>query len=147
MPGRRSSYGRSVPLNQPLPVDELLGPLVRTLASQRAVVIEAPPGAGKTTRVPRALLESGLVPGREIWVTEPRRLAARLAAGFVARELGSELGGRVGYSVRFEEKSSAETRLWFVTEGVLLRRLLGRDGGRRSEEHTSELQSLRHLVC
>lgn len=117
-------------LNRALPVDELLEPLVRTLASQRAVVIEAPPGAGKTTRVPRALLESGLLPGREIWVTEPRRLAARLAAGFVARELGVELGGRVGYSVRFEEKSSADTRLWFVTEGVLLRRLLGREGGR-----------------
>ncbi|HTV23642.1 MAG TPA: ATP-dependent helicase HrpB [Polyangiaceae bacterium] len=119
-----------MPLNQPLPVDELLEPLVRTLASHRAVVIEAPPGAGKTTRVPRALLESSLTPGREIWVTEPRRLAARLAAGFVARELGVELGGRVGYSVRFEEKSSADTRLWFVTEGVLLRRLLGREGGR-----------------
>ena len=119
-----------MPPNQPLPVDELLEPLVRTLASHRAVVIEAPPGAGKTTRVPRALLESNLVPGREIWVTEPRRLAARLAAGFVSRELGVELGGPVGYSVRFEEKSSAATRLWFVTEGVLLRRLLGREGGR-----------------
>jgi ATP-dependent helicase HrpB len=119
-----------VTLNRTLPVDELLEPLVRTLASHRAVVIEAPPGAGKTTRVPRALLESGLVAGRDIWVTEPRRLAARLAAGFVARELGVELGGRVGYSVRFEEKSSADTRLWFVTEGVLLRRLLGREGGR-----------------
>jgi ATP-dependent helicase HrpB len=118
--------------NRPLPVDELLGPLVQTLESHRAVVIEAPPGAGKTTRVPRALLEWKLArePERTIWVTEPRRLAARLAAGYVARELGSELGVRVGYSVRFEEKSSPATRLWFVTEGVLLRRLLGRDGGR-----------------
>jgi ATP-dependent helicase HrpB len=113
-----------------LPVDELLEPLVRALETERAVVIEAPPGAGKTTRVPPALLESALAKGREVWVTEPRRLAARLAAGFVARELGCELGGRVGYSVRFEEKSSPETRLWFVTEGVLLRRLLGREGGR-----------------
>lgn len=115
---------------QTLPVDELLEPLARLLESERAVVIEAPPGAGKTTRVPRALLEARLAPGRQIWVTEPRRLAARLAAGFVARELGTALGGRVGYSVRFEERSSAETRLWFVTEGVLLRRLLGREGGR-----------------
>jgi ATP-dependent helicase HrpB len=116
--------------NQPLPVDELLGPLVLALEAHRAVVVEAPPGAGKTTRVPRALLTSPLAGDRPIWVTEPRRLAARLAAGFVARELGSPLGGRVGYSVRFEEKSSADTRLWFVTEGVLLRRLLGREGGR-----------------
>jgi ATP-dependent helicase HrpB len=116
--------------NQPLPVDELLGPLVGALEAHRAVVIEAPPGAGKTTRVPRALLESALAGDRPIWVTEPRRLAARLAASFVARELCSPLGGRVGYSVRFEEKSSADTRLWFVTEGVLLRRLLGREGGR-----------------
>ena len=112
-----------------LPVDELLGPLVHALQSNRAVVVEAPPGAGKTTRVPRALLDAGLAEGREIWVTEPRRLAARLAASFVARELGSELGGVVGYSVRFEEKASAATRLRFVTEGVLSRRLLGNDTG------------------
>ena len=113
-----------------LPVDELLEPLVRTLQSARAVVIEAPPGAGKTTRVPRALLEAGAGGGREIWVTEPRRLAARLAASYVARELGGELGGRVGYSVRFEEKVSEQTRLRFVTEGILLRRLLGKQGAR-----------------
>jgi ATP-dependent helicase HrpB len=113
-----------------LPIDELLGPLVQALGSHRAVVVEAPPGAGKTTRVPRALLASTLARDREIWVTEPRRLAARLAASFVARELGGPLGGTVGYSVRFEEKSSRDTRLWFVTEGVLLRRLLGREGGR-----------------
>jgi ATP-dependent RNA helicase HrpB len=119
-----------VTLNRALPVDELLGPLVGALASHRAVVVEAPPGAGKTTRVPRALLEAGVGGGREIWVTEPRRLAARLAASFVARELGSELGGVVGYSVRFEDKASAATRLRFVTEGVLSRRLLGRDAGR-----------------
>jgi ATP-dependent helicase HrpB len=119
-----------VTTKRPLPVDELLQPLVQALDSHQAAVIEAPPGAGKTTRVPRALLESTLAADRQIWVTEPRRLAARLAAGFVARELGSELGGTVGYSVRFEEKSSADTRLWFVTEGVLTRRLLGREGGR-----------------
>jgi ATP-dependent helicase HrpB len=112
-----------------LPVDELLGPLVSALESNRAVVVEAPPGAGKTTRVPRALLQAGVGGGREIWVTEPRRLAARLAASFVAQELGSELGGVVGYSVRFEERASAATRLRFVTEGVLSRRLLGQDAG------------------
>lgn len=121
---------RAVTQSRALPVDELLGPLVSALESNRAVVVEAPPGAGKTTRVPRALLEANVGAGREIWVTEPRRLAARLAASFVAKELGSELGGVVGYSVRFEEKASAATRLRFVTEGVLSRRLLGQDGGR-----------------
>jgi ATP-dependent helicase HrpB len=121
---------RAVTQSRALPVDELLGPLVSALESNRAVVVEAPPGAGKTTRVPRALLEARAGGGREIWVTEPRRLAARLAASFVAQELGSELGGVVGYSVRFEEKASAATRLRFVTEGVLSRRLLGQDGGR-----------------
>jgi ATP-dependent RNA helicase HrpB len=117
-----------------LPVDELLEPLLRALETEQAVVVEAPPGAGKTTRVPRALLESPRFAGREIWVTEPRRLAARLAATFVARELGEAVGGRVGYSVRFEEKTGPSTRLRYVTEGVLLRRLLqparSRDGAR-----------------
>ncbi|MET0411725.1 MAG: helicase-related protein, partial [Polyangiaceae bacterium] len=113
-----------------LPIDELLEPLVEALRSHRAVVLEAPPGAGKTTRVPRALLQAGFARGGEIWVTEPRRVAARLAASFVARELGSELGGRVGYTVRFEERASNLTELRFVTEGVLLRRLLGRSTGR-----------------
>ena len=126
----RLAVERAVTQSRALPVDELLGPLVSALESNRAVVVEAPPGAGKTTRVPRALLEAGVGGGREIWVTEPRRLAARLAASFVARELGSELGGVVGYSVRFEEKASAATRLRFVTEGVLSRRLLGQDGGK-----------------
>lgn len=113
----------------PLPIDELLEPLLRALVSHRAVVVEAPPGAGKTTRVPIALLEAHSGALGEIWVTEPRRVAARLAAGYVARELGTELGQRVGYSVRFEERVSAETRLRYVTEGVLLRRLLGRQRG------------------
>lgn len=83
-------------------------------------MLEAPPGAGKTTRVPPALLE---LPG-EIIVLEPRRLAARMAARRVAAELGEPLGETVGYQVRFEEVSSSRTRLRFVTEGVLTRRLL-----------------------
>src|SRR5260370_24109449 len=89
-----------------------------------SVVVEAPPGAGKTTRVPRALLEAGVVAG-EIWVLEPRRLPARLAAERVAQELGERVGETVGYTVRFDDVSSARTRLRFVTEGLLTRRLLG----------------------
>lgn len=105
-----------------LPIDSLLPRIVETLRSGQNLVLEAEPGAGKTTRVPRALLDSGLLEAGECWVLEPRRLAARLAAARVAEELGEELGRRVGYAVRFEHKISKETRIRFVTEGLLLRR-------------------------
>lgn len=87
------------------------------------LVLTAEPGAGKTTQVPLFLAETLALPG-EVVVTEPRRLAARLAASYVATLSGSALGKRVGYSVRFEEVSSAETKVRYVTEGVLLRRLV-----------------------
>jgi ATP-dependent helicase HrpB len=101
-----------------LPIDALLPAIVEASGN---LVIEAPPGAGKTTRVPPALLacERG-----EILVLEPRRLAARLAARRVASELGERLGENVGYQVRFEDVSGPRTRLRFLTEGVLTRRLL-----------------------
>lgn len=108
---------------QTLPIDPLLPELCRELAQRRALVLEAPPGAGKTTRVPRALLETGFVQG-EVLVAEPRRLAARMAARRVADEFGEPLGQRVGYRVRFEEVAGPKTRLLYVTEGVLVRRLL-----------------------
>jgi len=108
---------------RPLPIDPLLPELVQKLATAPSVVVEAEPGAGKTTRVPGALLAAFGAKGR-IVVTEPRRLAARLAAGFVATERGEPLGHTVGYSVRFEHRAGAGTRLLYVTEGVLLRRLL-----------------------
>ena len=97
--------------------------MLRALAASTSLVLEAPPGAGKTTRVPRAMLEAGTFPG-EIVVLEPRRLAARLAARRVADELGERVGETIGYTVRFEDASSARTRVRFVTEGVLTRRLL-----------------------
>ncbi len=108
---------------QSLPIDPLLPEIVATLARDGALVLEAPPGAGKTTRVPRAILEHGAVSG-EIVVLEPRRLAARMAARRVAEEVGERVGGTVGYQIRFEDVSSAATRIRFVTEGVLTRRLL-----------------------
>src|SRR5690242_18815633 len=85
------------------------------------LVIEAPPGAGKTTRVPPALLE--ILKG-DVIVLEPRRIAARLAARRVAAERGEAVGQTVGYQVRFEEVASRRTRLRFVTEGILTRRML-----------------------
>jgi len=108
---------------QPLPIDPLLPEVVAALRAGPALVIEAPPGAGKTTRVPAALLAAELVEG-EVVVLEPRRLAARLAARRVAEELGERPGQTVGWQVRFEDVSGPETRLRYVTEGLLTRRLL-----------------------
>src|SRR5271154_2392468 len=109
-----------------LPNDDLLPRIVEELRRGQDhlgsnLVIEAPPGAGKTTRVPPALLPA--VRG-EILVLEPRRLAARMAARRVAQELGEELGETVGYQVRFEDVGGPRTRLRFLTEGVLTRRLV-----------------------
>jgi ATP-dependent helicase HrpB len=116
---------------QPLPIDAVLPDVVAALRAGPAVVVEAPPGAGKTTRIPRALLEAGVGGGAsrrdgagEVWVLEPRRLPARLAAERVAAELGERVGDTVGYTVRFDDVTSKRTRLRFVTEGLLVRRLL-----------------------
>lgn len=105
----------------PLPIDELLPTVVDTLTKQSCVVIAAPPGAGKTTRVPQALLS--LCPEGEVVVLEPRRIAAHLSALRVAEERGESLGETVGVQLRFESIVSEKTRLRFVTEGVLLRQL------------------------
>lgn len=104
-----------------MPVDELLPSIVASLQHTPRLVIEAAPGAGKTTRVPPALL--GVV-SREVIVLEPRRIAARLAARRVAWERNEEVGNTIGYQVRFEDVSSPQTRLRFVTEGILTRRML-----------------------
>ncbi|HEX8703768.1 MAG TPA: ATP-dependent helicase HrpB [Myxococcaceae bacterium] len=107
-----------------LPIDPLLPEIVATLRGARSLVLEAPPGAGKTTRVPRALLEAGLGQKKEIIVLQPRRLPTRLAAQRVSEELGERVGDTVGYQVRFEDVRGPKTRMSFVTEGVLGRRLL-----------------------
>lgn len=107
----------------PLPIDPLLPEVLRSLRGNPNLVLLADPGAGKTTRLPRALLDGGFLDAGECWVLEPRRIAARLAARRVAAELGEAPGGRVGYAVRFEQKVSPRTRIRFVTEGLLLRRL------------------------
>jgi ATP-dependent helicase HrpB len=112
----------------PLPIDPSLPEIVASLRETPTLVVDAPPGAGKTTRVPRALLDGGFAVRGEIVVVEPRRLAARLGARRVAEELGEPVGETVGYSVHFEDVSSARTRIRFVTEGVMERKLLASPG-------------------
>ena len=107
----------------PLPIDTHLPRILDLFRTGRTLILAAEPGAGKTTRVPRAMLDGGLLTEGACWVLEPRRLAARLAAARVAAELGEPLGQTVGYAVRFEQKVSKATRICFVTEGLLLRRL------------------------
>lgn len=110
--------------SQTLPIDERLPTLLASLRDGASrIVLEAPPGAGKTTRVPPALLAEAWCAGK-VLVSEPRRIAARLAATRVAQERGGRLGDEVGYQVRFDDKTSPKTRLIYLTEGLLLRRLL-----------------------
>lgn len=111
----------SAPPTRKLPVDPILPDLIAALRSGPCAVLEAPPGAGKTTRVPPALYDAGFA---DILVLEPRRLAARLAARRVAQEMGEPLGLTTGYQVRLESQVSEATRIRFLTEGVLTRRLL-----------------------
>ncbi len=111
-------------MNDPqFPISTLLPPIRDTLATHPRLVLEAPPGAGKTTQVPLALLDSSWLQERRIILLEPRRVAARSAAQFMARQLGEEVGDTVGYRIRFENRVSARTRIEVVTEGILTRML------------------------
>ena len=103
------------------PIDTLLPAIAESLAAHPRLVLEAPPGAGKTTRVPPALLDAGWLAGRRIVMLEPRRVAARAAATFMAAQLGEPVGETVGYRIRFENRTSARTRIEVVTEGILTR--------------------------
>jgi len=107
-----------------LPIDEVLPDFVGHLETHRGAVLVAPTGAGKTTQVPQAILDAGLVAeDQRILVLEPRRVAARATARRIAEERGVELGGEVGYQVRFDRRIGDETRLAVMTEGILTRRL------------------------
>ncbi len=108
----------------PLPIDAVLDQLARTLDQHSAAVLVAPPGAGKTTRVPLALLDAPWAKGRKIIVLEPRRLAARASAERMAKSLGERAGETVGYRVRFGSKVSRATRIEVVTEGIFTRQIL-----------------------
>jgi ATP-dependent helicase HrpB len=106
-----------------LPIDAALPELERALADGDAAVLQAPPGAGKTTRVPLALLDAPWLAGRSILMLEPRRLAATNAARYMARLIGEEPGRTIGYAIRYESRIGAATRIEVVTEGILTRRL------------------------
>ncbi len=106
-----------------LPIDNVLPALRQALGQRHEVVLEAPPGAGKTTRVPLALLDEPWLAGQRILMLEPRRLAARAAAERLASELGESVGETVGYRIRLDSKVGPRTRIEVVTEGILTRRL------------------------
>jgi len=108
----------------PLPIDTVLGELGSALATGTAAVLVAPPGAGKTTRVPLALLNAGWLGGRKILVLEPRRLAARAAAERMARTLGEAVGETIGLRARLSSKVGPRARIEVVTEGVFTRMIL-----------------------
>jgi ATP-dependent helicase HrpB len=107
-----------------LPIDPYLTEITAILQTAGALVLTAPPGAGKTTRIPRALYEAGFARKGEILILEPRRLAARLAASRLAQEFGEKPGETVGYSIRFENVAGPKTRIRFLTEAILARRII-----------------------
>ncbi|NOY13006.1 MAG: ATP-dependent helicase HrpB, partial [Deltaproteobacteria bacterium] len=106
-----------------VPITPLLPKLLQTLTEQATLILQAPPGAGKTTRVPLALLEADWLRGKSILMLEPRRLAAINAARFMAKQLAEEVGRSIGYRIRHQQKVSPATRVEVITEGILTRRL------------------------
>lgn len=106
-----------------LPVAEICPALLQALAEHHKVLLTAPPGAGKSTYLPLFLLQQPQFAGQSIIMLEPRRLAAKSIASYLASQLGEAVGETVGYQIRFEQQSSAKTRLLIVTEGVLIRKI------------------------
>jgi len=107
-----------------LPIYEIERDIVARLQGDKRLILSAPTGSGKSTQVPQMLLKHGLLGSGQVVVLQPRRLAARLLAARVAQELGVKLGDEVGYQIRFENCTSAKTKIRFVTEGVLLRQMI-----------------------
>ena len=108
---------------QPLPVDACIGDLKQALHSRHEAVLEAPPGAGKTTHVPLALLDESWLAGKKMLMLEPRRIAAKHAAYRMASLIGESVGQTIGYRMRLESKTSPQTRIEVITEGILTRLL------------------------
>jgi len=107
-----------------LPIYEIENDIVASLRAAKRLILQAPTGSGKSTQVPQMLLKHGMLAAGQCVILQPRRLAARLLASRVASELSVSLGREVGYQVRFENVTSAATRLKFETEGILLRQLI-----------------------
>jgi ATP-dependent helicase HrpB len=112
-----------MPIRTDLPISPLLPTLVGTLGSHTRLVLEAPPGAGKTTQVPLALLDAPWLAGQRVLMLEPRRIAARAAASYMAEQLGEAPGQTVGWRIRGDSRVSAATRIEVVTEAILTRML------------------------
>jgi ATP-dependent helicase HrpB len=111
-------------MTERLPIYEIEHDIIARLHADRRLILSAPTGCGKSTQVPQMLLKHGLLGNGQVVVLQPRRLAARLLAARVAQELGVRLGDEVGYQIRFENVTSAKTKIRFVTEGVLLRQMI-----------------------
>ena len=111
-------------MNDRLPIYEIERDIIARLQADRRLILSAPTGSGKSTQVPQMLMKHGLLGDGQVVVLQPRRLATRLLAKRVASELGVKLGDEVGYQIRFENVTSAKTKIRFVTEGVLLRQMI-----------------------
>ena len=107
-----------------LPIGEIEPHLLKTLTTQKRLVLTAPTGSGKSTQVPQMLLDGGLLADGQVTILQPRRLPTRMLASWVAQARGVKLGGEVGYQMRLDRVASAATRICYVTEGVLLRRMM-----------------------
>ena len=107
-----------------LPISEIRLSLLQSLSVNKRLVLTAPTGSGKSTQVPQMLLDGGLLGDGQVFVLQPRRLATRMLAAWVAQARKTKLGGEVGYQMRLDNVTSAATRICYVTEGVLLRRML-----------------------
>jgi ATP-dependent helicase HrpB len=107
-----------------LPIHEIAPAFGEAVAAGGPLVIQAPTGSGKSTQIPQWLADHPVMAGREVLVLQPRRLAARMLAQRVAKERGTPLGGEVGYQIRFENRTGRDTRICFITEAILLRRMM-----------------------
>src|SRR5271154_5239259 len=107
-----------------LPIYEIEREIISRLKNDRHLILSAPTGSGKSTQVPQMLLRHDFLRDGQVVILQPRRLAARLLASRVGQELGVQLGQEVGYQIRFENVTSAKTKIRFVTEGVLLRQMI-----------------------
>jgi ATP-dependent helicase HrpB len=107
-----------------LPIYEIEQEIVTRLRAHRRLILQAPTGSGKSTQVPQMLLQHGFLGHGQVVILQPRRLAARLLAARVAQERGTELGREVGYQIRLEQMAGPETRIKYVTEGILLRQMI-----------------------